>query len=91
MRKIVVLTLVIAFVLFTFVGCQPKYVAAESMTEVYSMAIKELEKAKTPSAKSLANQKIKLEILKAITWYLQNDDTNPRIKELNEMLSLTED
>lgn len=89
--KKTVAALIVVFALLAFAGCKPKYAAAESMIEVYSMAIKEMEGAKTQPEIYLANQKVKLEILKAINWYLKHDKDNPRIIDLGAMLSITED
>lgn len=89
MKKFVFCLLIICL-LITLVGCKPKYVVADSMETVYSMAIGELKKAKSPQELMLTNLKVKNEILKAINWYLENDSDNPRIKSLYEMLSITE-
>jgi ABC-type uncharacterized transport system auxiliary subunit len=89
MRKLV-FCLAIICILFSFIGCKPKYVAAESMEKVYSMAIEELEKAKTQQETTLTMLKVRNEILKAILWYSENDKNNPRVMLLREMLSITE-
>jgi outer membrane protein assembly factor BamD (BamD/ComL family) len=89
MKKLLFVFTVI-FVLFAINGCKPKYVAAESMDEIYSMAIEELKKANTIEEIKLANLKIKHEILEAQNWYLSHDRNNPRVKLLEEMLSITE-
>jgi len=80
--------LMIIFILIAFAGCKPEYVSANSIEEVYSKAINEIEGAKTPRQKILAWEKVKLKILKAQHWYLVNDRNNPRLKQLEDMYSL---
>jgi len=75
-------------ILLSFAGCKPKYVRAESIDAVYSMALKEMENAKTKQEMTLVNLKIQNEILKAILWYQDNDRNNPRLKQLDEMLKI---
>jgi len=87
MRKLVFCLLIICL-LIPLAGCKPKYVVADSMEEVYSMAIKELEKARTKQEMELANLKVQNEILEAQLWYLKNDSNNPRLIELDKMLSI---
>jgi len=81
-------TLLIIFLLLTFIGCKPEYVTASSIEVVYRRAINEVENAKTPQSKLNAWQNVQIKILKAQNWYLENDHTNPRLKELQEMHSL---
>jgi ABC-type uncharacterized transport system auxiliary subunit len=90
MKKLLI-CLVLLFILFSLAGCKPKYVAAESMMKVYEMALNEMEKAITPTQMEIALLKIKTENLKAQNWYLQYDPSNPRLKQLEEMLATLED
>lgn len=81
-----VLVLLLFILSFIIVGCRPEYVSASSIEEVYTMAYKDMMKAKTHAEAVLVLKKTQYKILKAQLWYQNNDPTNPRITLLKKML-----